>query len=217
MFPLRVALAQVNLTVGAIEANAQRVREETRRAKAQGAQVVVFPELTLSGYPPRDLLTLPGFVARCEQALTDLAAPAEWSAGIAVVVGAPLPHRGPGHGLHNAAAVLQDGKVTIAHKLLLPTYDVFDEGRYFDPGQAPRMLEIAGVRVGLAICEDVWNDKLGPGPRRYPRDPLEELARAGAQLLLVPNASPYAIGKPRRREELLGSGSRNATGFRSPT
>ena len=209
MFPLRVALAQVDLTVGAVEANSQRVRNETRRAKAQGAQVVVFPELTLSGYPPRDLLTLPGFVARCEQALTELAAPAEWSAGIAVVVGAPLPHHNPGHGLHNAAAVLQDGKVTIAHKLLLPTYDVFDEGRYFDPGQAPQMVEIAGVRVGLAICEDVWNDKSGAGPRLYPRDPLEELARDGAQLLLVPNASPYAIGKPRRREELLAAAARH--------
>src|ERR1700679_3340605 len=125
MFPLRVALAQVNLTVGAIDANARRVQAETQRAKALGAQVVVFPELTLSGYPPRDLLTLPGFVRRCERALAELAAPAEWSRGIAVVVGAPLSHRGPGHGLHNAAAVLQDGAVTVAHKILLPTYDVF--------------------------------------------------------------------------------------------
>jgi NAD+ synthase (glutamine-hydrolysing) len=209
MFPLRVALAQVDLTVGAVEANAQRVRAETERAKALGAEVIVFPELTLSGYPPRDLLTLPGFVAHCERALAELAAPAEWSKGIAVIVGTPLSHRGPGHGLHNAAAVLQDGKVAVAHKLLLPTYDVFDEGRYFDPGEAPQMVEVSGVRVGLAICEDVWNDKSVPGRRLYPRDPLDELARDGAQLLLVPNASPYAIGKPRRREELLGRAARH--------
>jgi NAD+ synthase (glutamine-hydrolysing) len=199
MLPLRVALAQVDLTIGAIEANAQRVRLETERAKALGANIIVFPELTLSGYPPRDLLTLPGFVARCERVLAELAAPPEWSRGIAVVVGSPLSHRGPGHGVHNAAAVLQDGKVTVAHKLLLPTYDVFDEGRYFDPGEAPRTVEINGVRVGLAICEDVWNDKSVAERRLYPRDPLEELARAGAQLLLVCNASPYAVGKPLRR------------------
>jgi NAD+ synthase (glutamine-hydrolysing) len=203
MFPLRVALAQVDLTVGAIETNAERVIRETRRARALGAQVVVFPELTLSGYPPRDLLTLPGFVQRCERTLTQLAAPAEWSRGIAVVVGTPLSHPGPGHGLHNAAAVLQDGVLTVAHKILLPTYDVFDEGRYFDPGETPRTVEIGGVRVGLAICEDVWNDKSSVRRPLYPRDPIDELARSGAQLLLVPNASPYAIGKPRRREDLL--------------
>ncbi len=209
MFPLRMALAQVNLTVGAIEANARRVREETLRAKAAGAQLVVFPELTLSGYPPRDLLLHPGFVLRCEQALADLAAPAEWSRGIAVVLGAPLPHAAVGHGLHNAAAVLQDGRVDFAHKLLLPSYDIFDEGRYFDPGEAPRCVTIAGRRVGLAICEDIWNDKAFWRHPRYPRDPVEELVRAGAELVVSLNASPYAVGKPRRREEMLSAMARH--------
>ena len=208
MLPLRVALAQVNLTVGAIEANAQRVREETVRAKALGAQLVVFPELTLSGYPPRDLLLQQGFVQRCAQALAALAAPADWSSGIAVVLGAPLPHAGPGRGLHNAAVVLQEGAITVAHKILLPTYDVFDEDRYFDPGAAPRSVVVAGVRVGLAICEDAWNDKLYWQRTRYERDPVAELAREGVDLLVTLNASPYAIGKPRWREALLGAVAR---------
>lgn len=203
MFPLRMALAQVNLTVGAIEANARRVRDETLRAKAAGAQVVVFPELTLSGYPPRDLLLHPGFVLRCEQALAELAATAEWSRGIAVVLGSPMPHAAVGHGLHNAAAVLQDGRLDFAHKVLLPTYDVFDEGRYFDPGETPRCVTIAGVRVGLAICEDVWNDKVYWRHSRYASDPVEELVRAGAEMVVSLNASPYALGKAQRREEML--------------
>src|ERR1700722_18385648 len=113
MLPLRTALAQVDLTVGAIEANARQVREETLRAKAAGAELVVFPELTLSGYPPRDLLLHPDFVLRCERALAELSAPAEWSKGIAIVLGSPLPHAGPGQGLHNAAVVLQDGRMDV--------------------------------------------------------------------------------------------------------
>jgi NAD+ synthase (glutamine-hydrolysing) len=203
MLPLRTALAQVDLTVGAIEENARQVREQTLRAKAAGAQLVVFPELTLSGYPPRDLLLYPGFVLRCERALADLAVPAEWSHGIAVVLGSPLPYAGPGQGLHNAAVVLQDGQMDVAHKVLLPTYDVFDEGRYFDPGAGPLRVDIAGQRVGVVICEDVWNDKAYWQHQRYPRDPVEELAHAGLDLLVTLNASPYAVGKPRRREDML--------------
>lgn len=206
--PLRVAAAQIDTTVGDFEGNARKVREATLRARSAGAELVAFPELTLSGYPPRDLLELSSFQRAADRALADLAAPAEWSRGLAVVVGFPEKHGGPGAGLHNAAAVLQDGRVTIARKMLLPTYDVFDEGRYFDPGAAPARVTVAGVRVGVTICEDAWNDKsFWPLPR-YHGDPIEQLCASGVDLLLNLSASPYAIGKARLRERMLGAAAR---------
>jgi NAD+ synthase (glutamine-hydrolysing) len=207
-FPLRAAAAQVDTVVGDFEGNAKLVREATGRARAQGARLVAFPELTLTGYPPRDFLELASFVDRSEGALRELAAPAEWSRGLAVVVGFAERHGGEGAGVHNAAAVLQDGRVTVARKLLLPTYDVFDEGRYFDPGQAPTVVTVDGVRLGVTICEDVWNDKsFWPRPR-YREDPLEELSRTGIDMVLNVSASPYAMGKPSLRERMLGAACR---------
>ncbi|HUB09687.1 MAG TPA: NAD+ synthase [Myxococcales bacterium] len=207
-FPLRAAAAQVDTVVGDFEGNAKLVREATERARAQGARLVAFPELTLTGYPPRDFLELASFVDRSERTLRELAAPAEWSRGLAVVVGFAERHAGEGAGVHNAAAVLQDGRVTVARKLLLPTYDVFDEGRYFDPGQAPTVATVDGVRLGVTICEDVWNDKsFWPRPR-YREDPLEELSRTGIDMVLNVSASPYAMGKPALRERMLGAACR---------
>jgi NAD+ synthase (glutamine-hydrolysing) len=203
--PLRVAAAQIDTTVGDFDGNCRRVRAETERARAQGAQLVAFPELTLPGYPPRDLLELDSFLRRGERALAELAEPAEWSRGIAVVVGFAERHGGPGAGVYNSAAVLQDGRVKIARKSLLPTYDVFDEGRYFDPGSAPTQVEIAGQRVGVTICEDCWNDKSFWAHPRYGGDPVERLCREGVDLILNISASPYAIGKPRLRERMLGA------------
>jgi NAD+ synthase (glutamine-hydrolysing) len=206
--PLRVALAQIDTTVGDFAGNARLVREATRAAKAAGAEVVVFPELCLTGYPPRDLLEVSDFLPRQDAVFRDLVAPAEWSRGIAVVFGFVASHDGPGAGRTNAAAVVQDGQVEVAHKTLLPNYDVFDERRYFDPGERPRVVKIKGQRVGLTICEDCWNDKAFWTRQRYGRDPVEELAREGVDLLVNLSASPYAREKPLLREQMLGAQAR---------
>src|SRR5262249_28824082 len=152
--------AQLDTVVGDVEGNAARVRTWTERAKAQGAEVVVFPEQTLPGYPARDLLELPEFVARNDAALRELAQPAAWNRDVGIVVGFAQPHGGAGAGLYNAAAFIADGKLLgVAHKALLPNYDVFDEVRYFDPGESVAVFEWRGARIGVSICEDIWNDK----------------------------------------------------------
>ncbi|MBI5548479.1 MAG: NAD+ synthase [Deltaproteobacteria bacterium] len=207
---MRIALAQINTTVGAFEQNAARIKDYTERAKARGAQLVLFPELGLVGYPPKDFLELPEFVHQAERALEDLSRPAAWNRGISVYLGAIERHEGPGAGLYNAAALLVDGQRRImARKTLLPTYDVFDEGRYFDPGPEVTLAEVAGTKAGLSICEDIWNDKAFWRKRRYTRDPIEEMAAKGARLILNISASPYAQGKPRLREEMLGAAARH--------
>ena len=207
---MRLALAQINTTVGAFADNAAKVRDYTQRAKAQGAQVVLFPELGLCGYPPKDFLELPEFRRRAKAAMDELCQAADWNRGIAVFIGGIEPHDGPGAGLFNSATLLIDGnKEAIARKILLPTYDVFDEARYFDPGTAPALAEIGGVKVGLTICEDVWNDKAFWHKRRYERDPIEELAQRGARVILNVSASPFAEGKPRLRDEMLGAAARH--------
>ncbi len=206
--PLRVTAAQIDTTVGDFDGNARKILDATLRARATGAQLVVFPELTLTGYPPRDLLELQSFLRAGERALAELAAPADWSRGLTVAVGFAERHGGAGAGLHNALAALQDGRVTVARKMLLPTYDVFDEGRYFDPGTAITRVDVAGMRVGLTICEDAWNDKsFWPVPR-YGGDPVEQLCAAGIDLVLNVSASPYAVGKPRLRERMLSAMAR---------
>lgn len=203
--PLRTALAQIDTTVGDFTGNAQRIRDATATARARGAELVVFPELTLTGYPPRDFLELRSFLRQSEGALAALAAPAEWSRGLAIAVGFAESHAGPGLGVYNAAAVLQDGRISIARKSLLPSYDVFDEGRYFDPAETPTVVEIAGRRVGVTICEDIWNDKSFWQRRRYATDPVERLCAEGIDLLVNLSASPFAMGKPRLREEMLAA------------
>jgi NAD+ synthase (glutamine-hydrolysing) len=214
--PLRIALAQIDTTVGDLDGNAALIRRATEVARAAGAGLVVFPELALCGYPPRDLLDLPEFVERTAAALAALAAPAEWSRGVALVVG--FPERLPGApppGLANAAALLAGGRVqAVGRKSLLPTYDVFDETRYFLPAAAATAapLEGLGGPLGLSICEDVWNDKRFWQRPRYQRDPIAELTGAGAGLVANLSASPYALGKPALRERML---SASAAGHRA--
>ncbi len=203
---MRLALAQINTTVGAFERNAEKVRDYTRRAKEQGAELVLFPELGLAGYPPKDFLEVPEFVAGARRALDQLAQPADWNRGIAIYLGSLEVHEGPGTGLYNGATLIVDGhKRQVARKTLLPTYDVFDEGRYFDPGAQVTLAELGGQPVGLSICEDIWNDKAFWQRRRYTRDPIEEMVHQGARLVLNVSASPYAQGKPRLREQMLGA------------
>ncbi len=203
----RIALAQVNPTVGDLAGNAGRIRAATERARAEGASLIVFPELCLCGYPPRDLLDLPDFVERCRRTLAELAQPAEWSRGISIVLGFPeAPEGAPPPGIYNAAALLAGGRLeAVGRKSLLPTYDVFDETRYFLPADR---VTVAGERLGLSICEDVWNDKRFWDRPRYARDPVSDLVAAGASLVVNLSASPYAIGKPALRERMLAASAR---------
>src|SRR5207245_8584990 len=205
---MKIALAQIDTTVGACAENAAAIVRQSREGARAGAQLVVFPELTLCGYPPKDLLALREFVQRQLAALEQLAADPIFGR-VPALVGFAEPHRGEGAGLFNACALLRDGKIAaVARKSLLPTYDVFDEARYFDPSPEVTVVEIGGVRVGLSICEDLWNDKLFWQKPRYARDPAEELARQGAQVLVNLSASPYALGKTQVRRDMVAAAAR---------
>ncbi|HET8540665.1 MAG TPA: NAD+ synthase [Anaeromyxobacter sp.] len=209
----RIALAQIDTTVGDFAGNAARIRGATERARAAGAALVVFPELALCGYPPRDLLEFPEFVERAARTLAELAAPGEWSRGVAIVVGFPEAAAGaPPPSIYNAAALIAGGKViAVGRKSLLPTYDIFDETRYFVPADRSTAADAPpfGVRLGLSICEDVWNDKRFWDRPRYERDPIAELAKAGAGLVVNVSASPYAVGKPALRERMLAASAKS--------
>ena len=190
---LRIALAQLDLLVGDVQGNAARLREAGQRAAGQGADLVVFPELALSGYPPEDLLFHRGLRAQVEQALAQLAAEVEDPAnGLpAMLFGYPEYEGSPGAPrIYNAASLLVRGRSRANYrKTCLPNYRVFDEKRYFSAGQAPCVVELRGVRLGILICEDIWE----PEPARAAR-------AAGAELLLVINASPYERRKQAQRE-----------------
>ena len=205
---MKIALAQIDTTVGAFADNAAAIVRQAREAADAGAQLVLFPELTLCGYPPKDLLVLREFVQRQLATLDQLAADPVFGR-VPALIGFAEPHRGEGAGLFNACALLRDGRIAaLARKSLLPTYDVFDEARYFDPSPEVTVVEVAGVRVGLSICEDLWNDKLFWEKPRYTRDPVEELARQGAQVLVNLSASPYALGKTQVRRDMVAAAAR---------
>jgi NAD+ synthase (glutamine-hydrolysing) len=205
----RTALAQVNTTVGDFAGNAARIRTAAELARGAGATLVLFPELALSGYPPRDFLDMPEFLERAGRTLRELAEPADWSRGLALVIGFPEAARGaPPPGVYNAAALVEGGHVTaVGRKSLLPTYDVFDETRYFLPAREPTAADsaAAGARLGLSVCEDIWNDKRFWQAPRYERDPIAELTQAGAGLVVNISASPYGLGKPALRERMIGA------------
>lgn len=184
---LKIAIAQINATVGDLAGNAARIREFAERAREQGANLLLTPELALCGYPPEDLLLREDFYHACEMALDALAADVR---GIDVLVGHPLLRDGDAF---NAATLIRDGcRVATYCKQRLPNYEVFDEERYFESGDAPCVIEIKGVACGVNICADVWE----AGAADMARD-------AGAKILLVLNASPYHIGKQERRAEVV--------------
>jgi len=191
MARLRLALAQHDFPVGAVAANAAKVRDLVAQVCAGAAALVVFPELTLSGYPPEDLLLRPSFLAACD---SELAALAVATGGIAALVGHP---HSEGE-VFNAASLLRDGRVECtAHKQALPNYGVFDDKRYFRPGHGSVVATIDGVSTGLLICEDVWQP-----------EPAAQAAAAGAQLLVVINASPWDDHKQVEREAVLAARAR---------
>ena len=191
---MRLALAQINPTVGDLAGNRALILDRLEAAKAAGADVAVFPELAVTGYPPEDLLLRPGFVRAAEESLERIAGAVD---GIVAIVGAP--HAAGGH-LYNVAAVCADGEVKErVRKQLLPNYGVFDEVRYFTPGTGATPIEIGDTSVGVTVCEDMWQ----PGP------PASELARLGARLLVNISASPFHLGKDRTREEMFRTRARD--------
>jgi len=200
---MRLALAQLNLTVGAFEANFARMRDAVEHSRASDADLVVFSELAATGYPPRDLLQRAGFIDANLALVDRLAALSDDRLGI--IVG--FVDRNPGaegKGLYNAAAVCHQGRVIARrHKCLLPTYDVFDEDRYFEPARSVAPVDFRGVKLGVHICEDVWNDP-DLWPRRlYHREPVDELAAQGAQLLINLSSSPFDMTKAEVRRRLV--------------
>jgi NAD+ synthase len=176
---LRIAVAQLNPTVGDIAGNLALAREARQDAAKQGADLVLFTELFLSGYSPEDLVLKPAFIARCKEAAEELAKDTA-DGGPGIVIG--VPWRDKKTGLHNSVAVMDEGKITtLRHKVDLPNYGVFDEKRVFDQGPMPGPVNFRGVRLGIPICEDIWGEL----------DVCETLAESGAEILLVPNGSPY--------------------------
>jgi NAD+ synthase (glutamine-hydrolysing) len=198
-----LALAQTNHTVGDLPGNSRKVVDFARRAAAQGADLVVFPELTLTGYPPLDLLENPFFLEATQQWLGWVAAHVPPSLG--VVVGAPVPNPAPtGKRLFNAALLLEGGREQArVHKSLLPTYDVFDEYRYFEPADACAVTRWRGLRLGLHICEDMWNNEERAAWHLYDRNPVDELAAQGLDLFINISASPFAAGRHAIRTRLI--------------
>lgn len=203
---LDIAVAQLNLTVGDLDGNVRQMTTAARRAWEQQADVVVCPELALTGYYPGDLLADPAFLQRTGAAFHALLLASRQMPGLHWVVGLPVRHAGPGHGLHNALHVIRGGDILLTcAKQLLPTYNVFDERRHFDPGpDAVRLLAIRGVRVGFLICEDGWNDS----GQSYVANPFERLRDAAPDLVVSINASPSNIGKRRQRHDVLGQAAR---------
>ena len=194
---MRLALAQMNSVVGDLDGNRRRIVERVEEARGQGAHVVLFPELAVTGYPPEDLLLRPGFVRAAERSLEEIARAA---ASVVVLVGFPHFDRD----LYNACAVCADGEVkAIYHKRFLPNYGVFDELRYFAPGNDLVLLEHGRTLIGPTVCEDVWQ----PGP------PATDLALAGAELIANISASPYHVGKEREREDMLVTRARDNVCF----
>lgn len=206
MTQLRITLAQLNPTIGDIAGNVALMGRAARAAVAQGSQMVVFSELCLCGYTPGDLLEEADFIERIDQGLTDLLAASRETPGLHWVVGAPTRRSGAGKPLANSLLVLRDGEIVLQYaKQLLPTYNVFDEHRYFEPGpDVARVLRVGDTRVGFLICEDGWND----GGRDYPINPFARLADAAPDLVVSINASPSNIGKREQRHALFAAASR---------
>ncbi len=206
---MKVALAQLNPTIGDFEGNRRLVLAATAQAEAGGAALAIFPELVLCGYPPKDLLERPAFIEAANASLQVLVT-ALADSGTAVLVGFPERLAATaGHGLSNSAALIDGGRIVhVARKSLLPTYDVFDEWRYFDPATDVAVTPFRGRRLGIAICEDIWNDADFWPHRRYRSDPIEALVKGGADLLINVSASPYTIDKRHLRPRMLAATAR---------
>jgi NAD+ synthase/NAD+ synthase (glutamine-hydrolysing) len=205
---VKIALGQINPTVGDFAGNAAKIIEFSRRAQGDGAGLILFPELSVSGYPPRDLVERVSFVQRNRESVDRIAAETQ---GIAVICGLVTPAQAEsGKSVMNSAALLKDGKVAfLQSKMLLPTYDVFDEMRNFAPGKSQELFPFCGKQIALTICEDAWNDKHFWNKRLYTFDPVEHLVQAGGNFLLNISASPFWLGKREFRRDMLATIARS--------
>jgi len=199
---VNIAMAQINTTVGDVGGNRDRVLKEMEKVQVLGAEIVVFPELCLTGYPPRDLLGLHGFVDANIRAVEEIGARTGHMGAIVGFVDRNLKREGKEY--YNAAAFLREGKVqAVVHKTLLPTYDVFDEDRYFERSSKVRVVQFCGRSLGISICEDAWNSQ-GLWPKRlYRTDPIRSLVERGASLIINISASPFEMDKPEFRYRML--------------
>ncbi|MEA5516289.1 NAD+ synthase [Nodularia sp. UHCC 0506] len=203
---MKIAIAQLNPIIGDLPGNAQKILSAAQQAAAKGARLLLTPELSLCGYPPRDLLLNPSFVAEMGMILKQLAT--DLPPHLAVLVGTVLPnlkaHTTGGKSLFNSIALLADGKVKqFFHKRLLPTYDVFDENRYFEPGLEASYFTLDNLDIGVTICEDLWNDEDFLGKRSYAINPIADLASLRVDIIVNLSASPYSLGKQQYREAML--------------
>ncbi|MBD1884258.1 NAD+ synthase [Microcoleus vaginatus] len=203
---MKIAIAQLNPTIGDIFGNSNLILEAAKKAEVEGANLLLTPELSLIGYPPRDLLINPSFIADAGAQLLQLAQalPPE----LAVIAGTALPNANAvklgGKSLFNSAVLLQNGAVKqVFHKRLLPTYDVFDEDRYFERGENSNYFSLGELKIGVTICEDLWNNEEFWGKRTYAGDPISDLAKLGVDLVLNLSASPYSAGKRGVRSAML--------------
>lgn len=205
---MKIALGQINPTVGDFSGNAAKIIEFSHRAKADGAGLILFPELSVCGYPPRDLVERASFVQHNRETVDRIAAETR---GIAVICGLVTPaHAESGKSVMNSAALLKDGKTAfLQSKMLLPTYDVFDEMRNFAPGKSQALVPFCGKQMALTICEDAWNDKHFWNKRLYTFDPVEALVHAGGNFVLNISASPFWLGKRELRRDMLATIARS--------
>lgn len=199
---MKVAVAQLNPTIGDIKGNLRKIKEVILQARQEGARLIIFPELAVTGYPPRDLLLYDAFLHQVESNVKEEILP--FTQGIAVLLGAPWKEEGCGAQLFNTALLLKNGSILFKqYKTLLPNYGVFDERRYFSPATKRQPVIIDGLKVAVTICEDIWNDKDYWERRRYQEDPVEDLFRQGAELLVNISASPYHLQKAGERAKML--------------
>lgn len=191
---MKIALAQYNYHVGNLVSNVAKIKDGIQHAKREGADLVVFAELSLCGYPPKDLLQHDGFIRACEKAIEEIAKECN---GIAAIIGAPTCNNNNGKPLHNSALLLADGRVkACVNKTLLPFYDVFDEYRYFEPGTENSVIEYKGIKIALTVCEDIWNEAPIKSKYRYKQSPCQ--SATGADCIINIAASPFSY---RHREE----------------
>ncbi|MEH1817822.1 MAG: NAD+ synthase [Nostoc sp.] len=213
---MKIAIAQINPTIGDLLLNAQKILEAAQRAAVSGARLLLTPELSLCGYPPRDLLLNPSFVEAMGITLQNLAQ--DLPPNLAVLVGTVEQNLEAsitgGKSLFNSMALLENGQIKqVFHKRLLPTYDVFDERRYFEPGLQANYFTLDNIDIGVTICEDLWNDEEFWGKRSYAANPIADLATLGVDLIVNLSASPYTAGKQQFRETML---KHSAVRFQQP-
>jgi NAD+ synthetase len=208
---VKIGICQINTTVGDFAGNRRRIEEAARQAHQQGAQLAVFPELVLCGYPPEDLLLKEAFTEAHDRCLAELAAnlPPDLPALVGCLTRNEERDRG-GRPLHNAVALVEDGLArVVSRKCLLPTYDIFDESRFFEPWTQPEtsLVELGGKKIGVLVCEDGWNDEEFFTSRRYTLDPMKRVVAAGAELVINLSASPWALGREEFRYRMLHAAS----------